>query len=448
MAEIHKSGNLDCILYQRMDGSISSSKDHSLQFSLAFQSKTVSIYDILETLKVYNAHLNRLIVQTLANKNEYNEVTILCYVNPLDVSKLKEALEALGQLSILDDSLYFGKKAPSFPRTLNDLDQFSHRVFSYGSELNADHPGFTDEVYRSRRRYFGKIAADYKHGEPIPRVEYLPEEIETWRYIFDHLTKLFPTHACREFNNSFALLVNNCGYNRDNIPQLEDVSKFLHEQTGFRLRPVAGLLSPREFLAGLAFRVFHSTQYIRHASKPAYTPEPDVCHELIGHVPMLADPTVAQLCQDIGLASLGASEDDIKRLSTCFWFTIEFGLCREDSAVKAYGAGLLSSFGELQYALSDKPRLQPFEPEVTAIEPYIITEYQSTYFVAESFEKARQQFREYAQKINKPFQIEYDTPTESVRIIDPADHVSRLLEELKVEIQKTQDYIRQHMRKD
>ncbi|VDM00358.1 unnamed protein product [Schistocephalus solidus] len=295
-----------------MDGSISSSKDHSLQFSLAFQSKTVSIYDILETLKVCS-------------------------------------------------------------------------------------------------------------GEPIPRVEYLPEEIETWRYIFDHLTKLFPTHACREFNNSFALLVNNCGYNRDNIPQLEDVSKFLHEQTGFRLRPVAGLLSPREFLAGLAFRVFHSTQYIRHASKPAYTPEPDVCHELIGHVPMLADPTVAQLCQDIGLASLGASEDDIKRLSTCFWFTIEFGLCREDSAVKAYGAGLLSSFGELQmsmrdykqinsslrqlqlklpvtflnfqYALSDKPRLQPFEPEVTAIEPYIITEYQSTYFVAESFEKARQQFR-------------------------------------------------------
>ncbi|XP_072915841.1 LOW QUALITY PROTEIN: phenylalanine-4-hydroxylase [Hemitrygon akajei] len=354
------------------------------------------------------------------------------------VSSLEEILQTLRKETCgTVHELSQGKikdTVPWFPRTIQDLDRFANQILSYGSELDADHPGFTDPVYRARRKEFADIAYNYRHGEDIPRVEYTEEEKKTWGIVFQELKTLYPTYACHEHNSVFPLLEQYCGYKKNNIPQLQDVSKFLQSCTGFRLRPVAGLLSSRDFLAGLAFRVFHSTQYIRHGSKPMYTPEPDVCHELLGHVPLFANPSFAQFSQEIGLASLGAPDEYIEKLATVYWFTVEFGLCKQNNEIKAYGAGLLSSFGELQYCLTDKPDRRPFNPEVTAIQKYPITSFQPVYYVAESFEDAKEKVRKYAATIPRPFSVHYNSYTQSVEVLDSIKQINELVDNVRGEM--------------
>lgn len=359
--------------------------------------------------------------------------------------KLKEAINALkskaSSIQILSRQPEDGNKTeiPWFPRKIADLDKFANSILTYGAELDADHPGFKDPIYRSRRKEFADIAYNYRHGKPIPRVEYTEAETETWRTIFRELTKLYPTHACQQFRHVFPLLMDNCGYREDNIPQLEDVSQFLQDCTGFRLRPVAGLLSSRDFLAGLAYRVFHSTQYIRHSSKPMYTPEPDVCHELLGHVPLFADPEFAQFSQEIGLASLGAPDDYVQKLATCYWFTVEFGLCREGNELKAYGAGLLSSFGELEYCLTDKPEIRPFDPDKTSQQSYPITSYQPVYYVADSFQDAKQKIRDYACNIRRPFTVRYNPYTQTMEMINNKERLGTLCKTIRSDVSLLED---------
>ena len=327
-----------------------------------------------------------------------------------------------------------GATVPWFPLRIRDLDEIANHILKCGSELDADHPGFRDEVYRKRREQFADIAIKYKHGQPIPRVEYTSKEIDTWRAVYKRLVPLYKKHACKEYNHIFPLMEENCGYNEDNIPQLEDVSRFLKDSSGFTLRPVAGLLSSRDFLAGLAYRVFHSTQYIRHHANPQYTPEPDVCHELLGHAPLFADPDFARFSQEIGLASLGAPDEYIEKLATCYWFTIEFGLCKQDGQVKAYGAGLLSSFGELEYSMSGKPEILPFDPVVAGSRKYPITEYQPVYFLADSFADAQAKLHEYATTIPRPGVFRYNPYTESIDLLNSRAQIQSLARELTSEL--------------
>ncbi|EEC01667.1 phenylalanine hydroxylase, putative, partial [Ixodes scapularis] len=320
---------------------------------------------------------------------------------------------------------------PWFPRKISDLDKTSNKVLMYGAELDADHPGFKDPTYRQRRMFFADLATGYKSGQPIPRVEYTVEEKITWGRVFTELSMLYTTHACHEFLENFQLLIKHCGYRKDNIPQLEDVSQFLRERTGFQLRPVAGYLSARDFLAGIAFRVFHCTQYIRHGSDPFYTPEPDCCHELLGHCPMLADPNFAQFSQELGLASLGASDDEIEKLATCYFFTVEFGLCKQNGEMRVYGAGLLSSASELRHALTDKANILPFDPAVTINQEPIITDFQEAYFYTDSFNEAKLQMREFAKTIKRPFGLRYNPYTQTVDLLTNTRKIANIVSELK-----------------
>ncbi len=286
---------------------------------------------------------------------------------------------------------------------------------STGVRLAADHPGFADPQYRRRRAALGRIARNFRHGNDYPRVDYTAAEHETWRHVYRQLAALHRRHACAEYRRALAALEKQCGY-ADGIPQGREVSAFLAARTGFRLRPVAGLLSSRDFLNGLAFRVFFATLYIRHASRPFYTPEPDVCHELIGHTPMFADAAFADLSQEIGLASLGADDDDIERLARCYWHSVEFGLVREHGALKAYGAGLLSSFGELDHACGGRSaaEFRPWRPNVAATQPYPVCEYQPQYFVADSLQDAKTRMRDFCRSLPRPFYARYNPATECI----------------------------------
>uniref|UniRef100_A0A8B9R9U7 tryptophan 5-monooxygenase n=1 Tax=Astyanax mexicanus TaxID=7994 RepID=A0A8B9R9U7_ASTMX len=381
---------------------------------------------LVKALKLFQEnHVNLVHIESRKSRRRNSEFEILvdCDSNH---EQLNEIIQLLRQ-SRMDN-------VPWFPKKIADLDKCANRVLMYGSDLDADHPGFKDNVYRKRRKYFADLAMSYKHGDPIPRIEFTEEEVKTWGVVFRELNKLYPTHACREHLKNLPLLTKYCGYREDNIPQLEDVSRFLRERTGFNIRPVAGYLSPRDFLAGLAFRVFHCTQYVRHSSDPLYTPEPDTCHELLGHVPLLAEPSFAQFSQEIGLASLGASDEAVQKLATCYFFTVEFGLCKQEGKLRAYGAGLLSSISELRHALSGNARIMPFDPKVTCKQECIITTFQDVYFVSDSFEEAKVKMREFAKTIKRPFTVRYNPYTQSVDVLKDTTSINSVVEELRHEL--------------
>lgn len=231
----------------------------------------------------------------------------------------------------------------NIPKSIHDVKH--NRIMGYGAKLAPFHPGFGDQVYMDRRVTISELAKTHVAGTPIPRVQYTGNETAVWGIVLSELDKLLPKHACTKYLENF----DKFGFSTKHVPQLDQVSSVLHKTTGWQLRPVSGLLHPREFLAGLAFKHFHSTQYIRHYSSPWYTPEPDVCHELIGHVPMLADPDYSDLMVSFGKASLGLDDDNVWKLTNLYWNLIEFGTIRESDSVKAFGAGILSSVGEMEH---------------------------------------------------------------------------------------------------
>jgi phenylalanine-4-hydroxylase len=246
-------------------------------------------------------------------------------------------------------------------------------------ELTETHPGFADPAYRARRDAIASLAIGHERGGPIPQVEYSATEHDVWRIVSSQLAskhRRYATHSYLDGVEALALP-------GDHIPQLGDVSARLAPISGFTYEPIAGLAPLRTFYGSFDDNVFFSTQYIRHHSSPLYTPEPDIVHEVIGHANQLADPTVARLYRLVGAAVQRVeTAEALRLLSRVFWFTFEFGVVEEDGELKTYGAGILSSFGELD-AFRDAS-IRPLDFAEMARVEYDITKYQPVLFRARS----------------------------------------------------------------
>ena len=249
----------------------------------------------------------------------------------------------------------------------------------YGGELSSDHPGFTDEAYRARRAALAHVAETYRRGQPIPEAPYVDEEHALWSLCSKELAERHARYASEEYLRG----VERLKLPTDHVPQMPEVSTLLKPITGFEYEPVPGLVSPRDFYGALGEGLFMSTQYIRHHSVPYYTPEPDVIHEVIGHANQLASPRFAEIYRLVGDTVKRVETDEaVQFLSRVFWFTIEFGVVREQGELKAYGAGILSSFGELE-AFRDAD-VRPFDIPKMGTTSYDITKYQPVLFAADS----------------------------------------------------------------
>jgi len=244
--------------------------------------------------------------------------------------------------------------------------------------LADDHPGAGDPEYRRRRDAIAAAALAWRPGDPIPRVDYTDAEHGIWATVSRELSPKHDRLACRAFREAkeqLALPV-------EHVPQLDEVSSALEPLTGFAFHPAAGLVPLDEFLGSLADRVFHSTQYLRHPSAPLYTPEPDIVHEVIGHGNLLADPDIAEVKRLAGAAARRCeTADALQYLADVFWFTIEFGVIWEDGELRCYGAGLLSSFGEIdEFRGAD---IRPIDFHAMATLDYDISHYQPILFACD-----------------------------------------------------------------
>jgi len=232
----------------------------------------------------------------------------------------------------------------------------------------------------SLRGAYGLAAADYSVSQNWGA--HTGAEHALFRRLFERQSKLVSRYACPEWIAAIAGLDAGAG-----IPKFDQVSAKLRKATGWEIVAVPGLIPDEAFFTHLANRRFPVTVWLRKPEEFDYIVEPDVFHDFFGHVPLLFDPDYAGHLHEYGKGGLKAMRlDAVKMLARLYWYTIEFGLIKTPGGVRAYGAGLISSGGELAYCVADPaPRRLDFDLERALRTDYLIDRYQSTYFVIDSF---------------------------------------------------------------
>ncbi len=268
-------------------------------------------------------------------------------------------------------------------------------------ELEPGHPGLGDEGYVQRRRgLFEVCRAARLKGEPPPLIDYTDEEQRIWGEVTPKLDELHVRHASQVYLQAKREL----GISENRIPQLRHLSEHLEKVTGMHLVPAEGPIPYRTFYSYIAERGFPCTQFIRHGSKPEFTPEPDMIHDCLGHVPPQLNRDYAELLTLIGRAVVTVDSGDkvlaLKRLS---WFSVEFGLITEEGQTKVFGAGILSSIGEIPNSLfSPDVERRPFVTNEVIDTDYDSSRMQDLLFVLPSLPFLRHEVERLVQRFGVP----------------------------------------------
>jgi phenylalanine-4-hydroxylase len=235
---------------------------------------------------------------------------------------------------------------------------------------------------RPPRGDYSRAADDYTCPQDFAR--YTVADHDTYRRLYERQSALLPGLASEAFISALPSL----GV-KDRIPRFEEINERLYKATRWEIVAVPGLIPEVPFFTLLAHRKFPVTDWIRTPAEFDYIVEPDIFHDLFGHVPLLFNPVFADYVQRYGEGGLKAQDlGACEMLSRLYWYTIEFGLIREAGGLRAYGAGILSSAGELPYSVqSPEPQRLPLQLERTMRTRYKIDSYQQTYFVIDSFEQ-------------------------------------------------------------
>jgi phenylalanine-4-hydroxylase len=250
---------------------------------------------------------------------------------------------------------------------------------------------------------------------------YSAEEHDRWDRLFKRSRAILHDRACDEF----VAMMQALKLSESGIPDMDRLSDGLEKLTGWRVVPVAELVPDEVFFSHLANRRFPAGAFIRSEQEMDYLEEPDIFHDVFGHVPLLANPVYADFMQAYGKGGQRAiSLGRLPNLARLYWYTVEFGLIRTAAGLRIFGAGIMSSTTESVFALeSDSPHRIGFDLERVMRTKYLIDDFQQTYFVIESFEKllddCYQDFGPIYQRIGTAIEIEAD------EILDGDDVVTR-----------------------
>lgn len=214
---------------------------------------------------------------------------------------------------------------------------------------------------------------------------YTAQEHAVWKTLFERQSRLLPGRACDEFMQGLQDLP----ISHDRIPDFQELSATLMQRTGWRVVAVPGLVPDEVFFDHLAHRRFPAGNFIRQADELDYIEEPDVFHDVFGHIPMLMNPAMADFIQAYGQGGLRAqSLGVLEKLARVYWYTVEFGLLRQDEGLRIYGAGILSSATESLFALEDaSPHRIQFDLDRVLRTRYRIDDFQESYFVLDRLEE-------------------------------------------------------------